>query len=281
VDVAALASSGATAIISAMATDAWTRVRFEVARLLAPDGARAPEVRGRLDNFVGDLSSTAERDVHNRLQGYLEAKLGDDPQMFDEFVDLIRRISAELHLEVPTQTVHGIIANSVVVQTAGGSTTVQIGHPEVPVVRWLAMTGPEAARKLEALDLIDAVEALANMEPSLAARRLTYVDNSWARQLLSHMDEGVAAELLQKTAKAGHAADLLAAMEPSQAAAILETPGGHCRCWRRWDRSGRKICSPQCNSNRRSHCSAPSARFSPCRTGCGPLSTWPSRRPNG
>jgi flagellar motility protein MotE (MotC chaperone) len=222
-DVSGLAGFGATAIISAIASDAWTWMREEIVRVLAREEIRAVEVQGRLETFAADLSSSAERDVHNRLQGYLEAKLGDDPDLYDDFFALIRKISVELRLDPPALTVQGVVAsNSVVVQTLGGAATVHVNQPLRPVIRWLTMTGPEAARKLESMDLLDAVEALADMEPALAARRLTHVGEDRARQLLSHMDEGVAAELLQKMTKDGHGAALLAGMEPSQAAAVLD-----------------------------------------------------------
>lgn len=224
-DVTALASSGATAIISAMATDVWSWARSEVAKLFSRnDHGREQEESSRLDAFAGELSVVAERDMHNRLHGYLEARLGDDGPLRNEFLALVRKICAEVGLEPPIQRTmqHATASNSVVVQTVGGNAHVQVMSALPQVIRWAAMTGPEAARKLEVMKLADAIEALADMEPALAARRLSHVNSDWSQQLLSHMDEGLAADLLLKIVVPGQAAELLAQMEPSQAAAILD-----------------------------------------------------------
>jgi Golgi phosphoprotein 3 GPP34 len=225
VDVAGLASSGATAIISAMATETWSWVRGEVARLFARrDSGREREEAARLDGFADDLSRAAERDVHNRLLGYLEARLSDEVALRNEFLGLVRRICTEVGLDPPTLRADQrvVATNSVVVQTAGGAAQVTVSPAPAIVIRWAAMTGEEAARKLEQMDLVDAVEALTDMEPALAARRLSHVRLDRAQLLLAHMDEGLASDLLSKLASASHAAALLASIEPARAAAILD-----------------------------------------------------------
>lgn len=224
-DVNELAGSGATAIISAMASDAWSWARMAISQLLAHgDAARADEEDARLAGFANELGVTAERDVHNRLHGYLDARLSVDQGLREPFLVLVRKICTEVGIEPPTyRTVQHIEAtNSVVVQTVGGNSHVHVVAPAEPIIRWAAMTGPEAARKLEVLDLADAVEALADMEPALAARRLSYVQLEWAQELLSHMDEGLAADLLAKMTAPEKAAELLAHMRPTLAAAILD-----------------------------------------------------------
>jgi hypothetical protein len=223
-DVVSLASLGATAIISAVATEGWAWVRTEAARLLGrKDPGREQEEGERLDGFAVELSSVAERDVHNRLLGYLEARLSDDVALRADFLLLVRKICTEFGLDPPaTQSTQRVVAtNSVVVQTSGGSAQVTLGH-HATVVRWAAMTGPEAARKLEELELEDAVEALADMEPALAARRFSHVRVDRAEELLAHMDEGLAADLLTKQPEPANAVALLAGMEPSRSAAILD-----------------------------------------------------------
>jgi Golgi phosphoprotein 3 GPP34 len=224
-DLASLAESGATAIISAVATDAWSWARTEVARLFARnDREREQEEIARFDSFAGELGTAAERDVHNRLRGYLEARLADDVSVRNDFFTMVRRLCIEAGLEPPSQSTiqHVHASNSFVVQTSGGPAHVQIVSPPAPIIRWAAMTGAEAARKLEGMTLPDAVEALTDMEPALAARRLSYVAAGWSQELLSHMDEGIAADLLSRMTASGQAAALLASMEPSQAAAILD-----------------------------------------------------------
>jgi hypothetical protein len=224
VDVSALAGAGATAILAAMATDAWLWARAEVSKLLGRNnGAREREEIARLDGFADDLSAAAERDVHNRLHGYLEARLGDDAYLREQFLTLIQKICVEVGIEPGQLTAQLVNAsNSIVVQTAGGNAHVQVVSAVAPVVRWAAMTGPEAARRIESMSAAAAIEALAEMEPALAARRLSHVRLEWARDLLTHMDEGLAADLLAKMTVPEHAANLLAGIEPARAAAILD-----------------------------------------------------------
>src|SRR5262245_1966118 len=172
-DVTSLAAFGATALVTAMATDTWSWARAEVARVFGRrEDGRERDESARLDSFAGDLLTTAERDVHSRLHGYLEARLADDPALRDEFCVLVSKLGVKLGLEPPAGLIQQTIATgSVIVQTAGANTQVHIAPPAKPVIRWAAMTGPEAARLLEKMELPDAVEAIVDMGPALAARR--------------------------------------------------------------------------------------------------------------
>ncbi|MFG2040427.1 hypothetical protein [Dactylosporangium sp. NPDC048998] len=191
VEIGALAGSAATAIISAMAGDAWSWVRAELSKLLArSDKAREREEIARLDTFRAELATVAERDVHNRLHGYIEARLGDDTALRDPLFALIQKIYIEVGIDPPDVLTaqQANASNSVVVQ-AGGDANVVVSAPHV--INFTAMTGQEAARRLEAMSLDDARAALANMDPALAARRLAFVGPARARDLLSNVDEAL------------------------------------------------------------------------------------------
>jgi vacuolar-type H+-ATPase subunit H len=216
-DPAWLATTGASAFVTAMLTEAWTVARSQLAELFAgQDSKREQEENGRLEGFAEDLTKTSEHDVQNRLRGFLEARLSHDPALADPFFVLVKQTCAEIGLEPPTHwTTINASDNSIVV---AGDAHVRIGSDRIV---WEAMTSHEAAHKLGTLERSHAVQELARMDPASAARRLFHVEDARAADLLSHMYEGLAANLLSRTS-APHSAELLALMEPLQGAAVLE-----------------------------------------------------------
>jgi len=223
-DVTALAESGATAVITAMASEAWAWTRGELARLLTgSDRAREADEIARLDGYAGDLTTMAERDVYNRVHGYLEARLSDDVTLRDDFFSLVRKICVEVGLEPPTSAVvQQITTNNGMVVNLAGNAQVHVGTPSSTLINWTAMPAPEAARLLEKMDIPAAVEALTNMEPGAAARRLSHLRTDRASDLLSQVDEEFAAKLLLLMSAPAQAATFLAEMQPSRAAAVLD-----------------------------------------------------------
>lgn len=222
-DLTWLADTGASMIVSAMATSTWEWTRSRLAGLFSPDDlGREEAVRVRLSGFAAELATTSERDVQNRLRGFLEARLSDDPNLMNDFAVVIKEICVKLDLQPPVELTSHINAPGSVVIMAGQNADVRIGQGLQEVrITWAAMTTQEAARKLETLDRSSAVIELTGMDPAAAARRLAHVDKARAADLLSHMDEPLAADLL-KQISAPHTAELLALMEPPQGAAILE-----------------------------------------------------------
>jgi flagellar motility protein MotE (MotC chaperone) len=223
-DLGWLAGTGASAIVSAMATPAWEWTRSRLARLFSPNDLGREEAEGsRLSGFASELKTTSERDVQNRLCGFLEARLGDDPDLMNEFAILVKEICVKIDLQPPTEWTSYVNAPGSVVVMAGQNADVHVsqGHHREVRITWAAMTTQEAARKLETLDRFTAATELASMDPASAARRLAHVDKARAADLLSHMDEPLAADLLTRIS-APHTAELLTLMEPPQGAAVLE-----------------------------------------------------------
>jgi MgtE intracellular N domain len=222
-DLTWLADTGASAIVSAMATPAWEWTRSRLAHLFSPqDPGREEAVSMRLTGFAAELTTTSERDVQNRLRGFLEARLSDEPDLMDDFAVVVKEICVKLDLQPATELTSYVNSPGNVVVMAGRNANVRVSHSHQEVhITWAALTTQEAARKLESLDRSTAVIELTGMDPAAAARRLAYVEKTRAADLLSHMDEPLAAELL-KQISAPHTAELLAMMEPPQGAAILE-----------------------------------------------------------
>src|SRR5262249_38151806 len=152
--------------ISAMTTDMWSWVRGEIAAFFGRrNDAQVQMESARLEAFALDRPSTAERDLHGRVQGYLETKLFDDPALSEEFIALIGRISSELGLPPVNQTQQqATVSHGVVVQTAGGDAHVSVGQATPAPIQWGAMTRQDAARKLEELDPDVASAAIADMD---------------------------------------------------------------------------------------------------------------------
>ncbi|WP_433889937.1 hypothetical protein [Streptomyces sp. CA-111067] len=92
-ELTALAASGATTLVTLMATDAWTQVRDRVARLL-----RRPTAADDLETYRGELEA-ARRDGDTEAAGDVEAQwrrelrrvLAEDPAAAAE----LRAILAE------------------------------------------------------------------------------------------------------------------------------------------------------------------------------------------
>jgi hypothetical protein len=101
--LAALASTGGTALVTAMVTDSWESIKGRVARLFGLGDAKQTEVakgrlelsRATLDGLVGtDLDrARAEQEIvwRTRLRDLLEAR----PQAADELRSLIGVIQAQ------------------------------------------------------------------------------------------------------------------------------------------------------------------------------------------
>src|SRR5215470_3230363 len=172
-DLSWLAGTGASAIVSAMATPAWEWTRSRLARLFSPhDLGREEAESSRLSAFASELATTSERDVQNRLRGFLEARLGDDPSLMNDFAVVVKEICVKLDLQPPTEWTSYVNAPGSVVVMAGQNADVRVGqgHPREVHITWAAMTTQEAARKLETLDRFNAAMELASMDPASAAR---------------------------------------------------------------------------------------------------------------
>jgi hypothetical protein len=222
-DVVTLAEAGASAIVSAMATDVWTGARSEISSLFGyEDQEKVNAENKRLDALAEELATSTERDVQNRLRGFLEARLADNPAIMSRFLELTEEIYGKLGIEPPA-----LDAGAGPQQTAAGG-GVQSGQHTRAVIQiaarssvdWAAMPAPEAARRLEAMRLTHAVEALTEMDPAAAVRGLSFVAPNRTAQLLSHMDKERVANLLVKMPS--RQADLLARIEPSRGAAVLD-----------------------------------------------------------
>jgi MgtE intracellular N domain len=219
-DVVSLAQAGASAIVSAMATEVWPWVREEMSDLFGYGNQwKAVAESKRLEALAGELATRAERDVHNWLRGFLEARLTDNAgnsALMDRFHELTEQIYGKLGIEPPTSNASG---SGGVVAQSGRDTPASLVASHSPV-NWAALTGAEAARRLEAMRPTRAVKALTEMDPAAAVRRLSFVAPDRAAQLLSHLDVEQAANLLAKMPS--RQADLLARMEPSRGAAVLD-----------------------------------------------------------
>jgi hypothetical protein len=100
-DVGTLAETGATALVTAMATDAWTQVRVRVARLLGRGDAEREraaldeldETYAALEVAIGDDES---RDVQVELRALLRARLRSDQELAVQFLALIEDVREQL-----------------------------------------------------------------------------------------------------------------------------------------------------------------------------------------
>jgi hypothetical protein len=219
-----LATTGASAIVSAMVTPAWEWARSRLAGLFSREHGREEVESECLSSFAAELEKTTERDVQNQLRGFLLARLRDDPELMADFAGVVKEICDEIGLQPPTEWTSYVNAPTSVWVVAGRDADVSVGQVRTQgaYIAWAALTTQEAARKLEGLDHSDAVVELAGMDPASAARRLAHVDKTKAAGLLSHMDEPLAADLLTRIT-APYAAELMALMTPKQGAAVLET----------------------------------------------------------
>lgn len=224
-DLTWLATTGASAIVSAMVTPTWGWTRSRLARLFSSqDLDREEDESAVLTGFAEELKTAPERDVQNQLRGFLLARLKGDPDLMDDFAVLVKEICAEIGLQPPSEWTSYVNAPGSVWVVAGRDADINVGlgRPQRVHITWAALTAQEAARKLESLDRSDAVVELAGMDPASAARRLAHVDKTKAADLLSHMDEPLAEDLLTRIS-APDTTELLALMEPRQGAAVLET----------------------------------------------------------
>jgi predicted metal-dependent RNase len=127
-DPVALAQGGATVLVTAMATDLWTQVRRQVARLLGHgDDAAADSLEQELEESSVALRSATDdvqaRDVQAELRGVLRTRLRADPELAAQFQALIEEVRAQLPATAP-----------VVKQTATadrGSVVIQAGRDAI------------------------------------------------------------------------------------------------------------------------------------------------------
>jgi hypothetical protein len=100
-DVVQVCQAVATAIVAAMATDAWVHVRSGVARLWSGgDSRREQELTTKLDKARRTMVEVDEHDrarradaLINDLRGQLEDRLRQDPQLVEPFHQLAAEIS--------------------------------------------------------------------------------------------------------------------------------------------------------------------------------------------
>jgi hypothetical protein len=104
VDPGALAQTGATVIVTAMATDTWVQIRTRIARLFAKgdtDRERAEaqqleEIRLILTASPAGKREDAERDLCSELRGVLKERLRNDPQLSIQFASLVAEVREDL-----------------------------------------------------------------------------------------------------------------------------------------------------------------------------------------
>lgn len=124
-DLAGLAQLGATAIVGAMATDAWVEARTGLARFLAGHNVdREAEEADRLDEasrvlLIAPDSERREvmRNLRSELQEALHLRLRDAPDTAADLATLIDQISARL----PATSPEHIVSQQV---TAGARSTI-------------------------------------------------------------------------------------------------------------------------------------------------------------
>lgn len=96
IDLAALAASGASALVGSMATDAWHSIKREVAALFARHGAKLDEITESLDRAeVRSLSASdprADDAILAPISAQLTVWLYDYPNVVQEFAQYIATI---------------------------------------------------------------------------------------------------------------------------------------------------------------------------------------------
>jgi hypothetical protein len=120
VDISEISSAAASAVVTAMATDAWSVVRVKLARVLGRgDSSGEEEVLAELDEMhsmyaeaLPESQSEVARDLTAELRGQLRSRLRSDPSFAAEFEALVEEISNHLG------------------ERGGGSTVIQHGRSE-------------------------------------------------------------------------------------------------------------------------------------------------------
>ncbi|WP_299537759.1 hypothetical protein [uncultured Streptomyces sp.] len=118
-ELAALAASGATALVGHMVEESWTQARGRVARFFARRGGAEPPLEGELDESREDLLAArdaedveAAADVEAQWRARMRRTLRADPAAADE----LRSLLAELERDtgtVPGREVHNTITGDV------------------------------------------------------------------------------------------------------------------------------------------------------------------------
>ncbi|GCB52685.1 hypothetical protein [Streptomyces sp. NL15-2K] len=100
----ALALTGATTVVAAMATDAWQATRAGVNRLFRREGATQAAIDGQLEGGALLVAQAAEADAVEQArqalvpvwQLHFQALLRDHPEVADELRTLITEVRAAL-----------------------------------------------------------------------------------------------------------------------------------------------------------------------------------------
>ncbi|MEU6864981.1 hypothetical protein ABZ924_17140 [Streptomyces sp. NPDC046876] len=100
-----LAAAGGTALVGAVATDAWQTTRSGFTRLLGRGNPQAEQTTaGRLDRAAAEVSrasgpqelESVRRDLQAEWRGRLKDLLEEQPELAAELRELIARVEAEL-----------------------------------------------------------------------------------------------------------------------------------------------------------------------------------------
>ena len=129
-DLNALAQSGATAIVTAMATGAWTQVRTRISRLFGDgDPADEQDLADELDEastrLAGDDSTERAREVEAEVRGALRARLRHNPDLVAAFEALLADLGTAVPAAQPGTVVQRARADrgGIVVQAGRDATT--------------------------------------------------------------------------------------------------------------------------------------------------------------
>jgi len=104
--LAALAAAGGTAVVGAMATDAWQATRSGVARVLSRGGSPRQEViEAQLDEDAGVLERAGEADrdqVRQELLPVWRRRLADYLQQHPDAAEELRELVDQVQGQLPT-----------------------------------------------------------------------------------------------------------------------------------------------------------------------------------
>lgn len=135
--LAALAAAGGTAIVSAVATDAWLTLKTGIARMLGRgDSGRTRVIQEQLDRTEAELRST-DQDLTPRKQrleaawtARLEDLLAENPHVAEELRALVRQANSAVPGPTVTQHVVGFDHTQQAVMAQGVQTNAFISYPE-------------------------------------------------------------------------------------------------------------------------------------------------------
>ncbi|UKY48166.1 hypothetical protein [Streptomyces inhibens] len=152
-DAAALAMTGATTVVAAMATDAWTTARARVARLFRRAGlAEQTAIEAQMDGHAALVARSVDADgARHDLVPVWRLQLAEFLREHPDAAEELRRLVGEVQAELPPaqqiwQQTNVARDNGQVFAALGGNVIVRQGPMEQPISRQLvAGEEPEVA----------------------------------------------------------------------------------------------------------------------------------------